>query len=81
MEIRLISFAPAGEFKFPWPSGNIEYFDRSWLGWIAIDGAKLEFRHGLGHRQVYGRNRVHSVTWLTGKPMVEGVEADVEIGD
>jgi len=76
MEIRLLDFAPAGKFGWKWPSGNIETFDRSWCGRIAIDGAKLEFRHGLGHRRVYGRKRVHSVTWVTGAPMVEGVEAD-----
>ncbi len=76
MEIRLLHFAPAGVFEWRWPSGNVEHFDRSWCGRIAIDGAEFEFRHGLGHRDVYGRTRVHSVTWLTGAPMVEGVEAD-----
>lgn len=76
MEIRLLDFAPAGEFKWKWPSGTIETFDRSWCGHIAIDGHVFEFRHGLGHRQVYGRNRVHGVTWVRGAPMVEGVEAD-----
>jgi hypothetical protein len=76
MEIRLIGFAPAGELSFRWPSGNVERFERSWLGRIAIDRTEFEFRHGLGHRHVYGRTRAHSVTWLAGKPMVEGVEAD-----
>lgn len=76
MEIRLLHFASAGVFEWLWPSGNTENFDRSWRGRIALDGADFEFRHGLGHRHVYGRNRVHSVTWLTGAPMVEGVEAD-----
>jgi hypothetical protein len=76
MEIRLLRFASAGVFKWRWPSGNVEHFDRSWCGRIAIDGRDFEFRHGLGHRHVYGRTRVHSVTWLTGAPTVEGVEAD-----
>src|SRR5262245_33552158 len=76
MEIRLLHFEPAGEFKWRWPTGNVEHFDRSWCGHVAIDNVDLEFRHGLGHRKVYGRTRVHSVTWLLGTPMVEGVEAD-----
>jgi hypothetical protein len=76
MEARLLHFEPAGEFEWLWPSRNIEKFDRSWCGEIVIDGAKYDFRHALGHRHVYGRDRVHSVTWIAGKPTVEGVEAD-----
>jgi uncharacterized HhH-GPD family protein len=33
-------------------------------------------RHGLGARPVYGKQRVHTVTWLDGNVEVEGVEAD-----
>lgn len=33
-------------------------------------------RHGLGAREVYGRIRVHTVTWIDGEVQVEGVEAD-----
>jgi hypothetical protein len=69
MEIRLLHFSPAGAFDWRWPSRNVEYFERSWTGRIAIDGAEFEFRHAIGHREVYGRERVHSVTWL-GAPMV-----------
>jgi hypothetical protein len=76
MEIRVLHFAPAGGFEWRWPSGNVEHFDCSWCGRIAIDGADFQFRHSLGHRHVYGKTRVHSVTWLAGAPMVEGVEAD-----
>jgi hypothetical protein len=51
-------------------------FARRRVGRIAIDGAPSEFRHALGQRHVYGRARVHSVPWLSGAPVVEGVEAD-----
>jgi uncharacterized HhH-GPD family protein len=76
MEIRLLDFAPAGAFEWFWPSRNIENFERSWCGHVAVDRVAFEFRHALGHRHVYGRSRAHGVTWLTGVPMVEGVEAD-----
>jgi uncharacterized HhH-GPD family protein len=76
MEIRLLDFAPAGGFEWLWPSGDVEKYERSWCGRIAIDGVAFEFRHGLGHRHAFGRSRVRGVTWLTGEPMVEGVEAD-----
>ena len=33
-------------------------------------------RHGIGSRHVYGRERVHTVTWIDRNPTVEGVEAD-----
>jgi hypothetical protein len=75
-EIRLLDEAPAGEFEWRWPSGDVEKFERSWLGRIRANGADLDFRHALGRRDVYGRSRVHSVTWRNGAPMVEGVEAD-----
>ncbi|HZU51163.1 MAG TPA: hypothetical protein VE968_04730 [Sphingomicrobium sp.] len=76
MEIRLLDFSVAGEFEWLWPSHNVERFERSWRGQIAIDGAVFEFRHSLGHRHVYGKDRIHGVTWLAGAPMVEGVETD-----
>jgi len=76
MEIRLLEFSAAGEFEWLWPSHNVERFERSWSGRITIDGAAFEFRHALGHRLVYGKDRIHAVTWLAGAPMVEGVEAD-----
>ncbi|MFK4536186.1 putative HhH-GPD family protein [Bradyrhizobium ottawaense] len=76
MQIRLINYAPAGEFEWLWPSRTVEKFHRSWRGRVAIDGAIFEFRHAVGHRHVYGKDRVHSVTWLGAAPVVEGVEAD-----
>jgi hypothetical protein len=76
MKIQVLDFAPAGTFEWPWPSGNVEGFERSWCGHVAIDQKPFEFRHALGHRHVYGRSRAHGVTWLTRQPMVEASEAD-----
>jgi len=76
MNIQLIDFVQDGAFRWRWPSGNIEQFQRSWLGRAGIDGAIIEFRYALGRRHVYGRSRVHSVTWFANAPMVEGVETD-----
>jgi hypothetical protein len=33
-------------------------------------------RHGIGAREVYGKMRVHTVTWIGGQVQVEGIEAD-----
>ncbi len=76
MEIQPLDFASGGVFEWRWPSGNVESFDQSWTGRVAIGGTGFAFRHGIGQRDVYGRVRVHSVTWLSGAPMIEGVEAD-----
>jgi uncharacterized HhH-GPD family protein len=75
MKIQLLNFELAGKFEWRWPEG-IEHFTRSWRGQVAIDGSIVEFRHALGQRHVYGRSRVHSVTWIAGEPKVEGVETD-----
>lgn len=72
----LQSVVQAGPFSFSWPDGTIEQFTRTWTGEAAVDGASVTFRHGIGLRPVYGRDRVHTVTWLQGEPVVEGVEAD-----
>ncbi|HXF73180.1 MAG TPA: hypothetical protein VNO79_11290, partial [Actinomycetota bacterium] len=37
---------------------------------------RVRARHGRGRREAYGRSRAHTVTWLDGRPTVEGVEAD-----
>ena len=76
MKVQLRVFEPAGPFQWLWPSRNVEQFERSWTGEVVVDGIVVDFRHALGHRFVYGRDRVHSVTWVTGAPIVEGVEAD-----
>jgi hypothetical protein len=76
MKIQVLDFVPAGTFEHRWPGGNVERFDRTWFGHIAIDAATFEFRHALGLHHVYGRSRIHSVTFLKDQPIVEGVEAD-----
>jgi uncharacterized HhH-GPD family protein len=67
---------PVGDFDFRWPTEH-EHFDYGW-DFKATDslGRLWRLRHGLGGRDVYGRFRRHSVTWLEGQPMVEGVAAD-----
>jgi len=76
INIQLKSFAEAGEYNWRWPSKNVEHFNKSWTGEVMVNGMVMPFRHALGKRLVYGRERVHSVTWLEGTPMVEGVEAN-----
>jgi uncharacterized HhH-GPD family protein len=64
-----------GPFSFRWPTGT-EDFEQGWECTLRIDGAIHRVRHGIGARVVYGRGRVHTVTWLDGGVQVEGVEAD-----
>ena len=64
-----------GPFSFRWPDGT-EDFEAGWQFTARIEGRSHEIKHGLGAREVYGRIRVHSVTWLDGQVQVEGVEAD-----
>ena len=75
-EIVVYQTRPFGAFEWRWPSGNTEKFGCSWIGEVSVNGKSVRFRHALGSRVVYGRRRAHSVTWLAGRPMVEGVEAD-----
>jgi uncharacterized HhH-GPD family protein len=67
---------PLASFEFRWPEG-VEQFEYGW-DFVASDakGRRWRGRHGLGGREVYERYRRHSVTWLDGQPMVEGVAAD-----
>lgn len=64
-----------GPFSFRWPHGE-EHFEGGWTYVVAVDGDTHRVRHGIGSRDVYGRPRVHTVTWLDGEVQVEGVEAD-----
>ena len=66
---------PSGPFDFRWPNG-IEHFESGWSYRLTIASETYEVRHGIGGRAVYGRERVHTVTWLDGHVQVEGVEAD-----
>jgi uncharacterized HhH-GPD family protein len=74
-ETVITDVAELAAFSFFWPHGP-EEFESGWLFALVVDGASHEVRHGLGNRVVYGRRRVHTVTWLDGAVQVEGVEAD-----
>lgn len=64
-----------GPFSWRWPE-DVEHFDRGWSADATVGGFEVRLRHGIGRRDVYGRSRLHSVTWVEGEPTVEGVEAD-----
>ncbi|GMU77258.1 MAG: hypothetical protein AMXMBFR46_00590 [Acidimicrobiia bacterium] len=64
-----------GAFDFRWPDAT-EHFESGWTCRLTVRGEQHRVRHGLGGREVYGRERVHTVTWLDGEVQVEGVEAD-----
>jgi len=64
-----------GPYKYSWPKG-VENFDRGWEFEAIYGATNYRIRHGVGEREVYGRHRVHTVTWVNGEPMVEGVAAD-----
>jgi uncharacterized HhH-GPD family protein len=73
--IEILAAEPVAAFDFRWPEG-IEAFEGGWLVDALIGGRRHVVRHGVGTRPVYGRERVHTVTWLDGEVQVEGVEAD-----
>lgn len=75
LSIRLVAMTAIGPFAWRWPAGQ-EAFERGWAAVATVDGREFRARHGIGRRAVYGRSRVHSVTWVEGEPVVEGVEAD-----
>lgn len=64
-----------GPFGFRWPDA-IEAFEAGWQFDLSIGGRTHRVVHRVGGRVVYGRWRVHTVTWLDGAVEVEGVEAD-----
>lgn len=75
MQVAVNNVSELEPFDFDWPEG-LEHFDRGWDYTVTVGSTAFQVRHGLGGREVYGRYRVHSVTWLDGQPMVEGVAAD-----
>jgi uncharacterized HhH-GPD family protein len=74
-DIELTAVKSLVPFDFRWPDG-IESFEGGWSFEASIAGARHLGRHGIGAREVYGRLRVHTVTWMDGQVQVEGVEAD-----
>lgn len=73
--VELITVKELEPFNFRWPNG-IEWFEDGWSFDARIAGTRFSGRHGIGTREVYGRERVHTVTWIGGEVQVEGVEAD-----
>jgi hypothetical protein len=64
-----------GAFTHRWPK-KFEEFTNGWEFTHEGDGRRVEVRHGLGRRNVFGRERVTSVTWIDGVAVLEGVEAE-----
>jgi hypothetical protein len=73
--ITLQGITPVGRQSYRWPE-SIEEFDHGWEATVVADGVHSQLRHLVGGRDVYGRHRVHTVTFLDGQPLVEGVAAD-----
>jgi uncharacterized HhH-GPD family protein len=64
-----------GSFAFRWPT-ETEEFDCGWDLIVEAVGRRHRVRHGLGTRQVYGRRRRHSVTFVDDWAAAEGVAPD-----
>ena len=75
VEAKITDQQQLGPFKFRWPDGY-EDFEGGWDFRLTVGRARHWGRHGIGARRVYGRWRVHTVTWLDHEVQVEGVEAD-----
>lgn len=75
LAVRIIGVRQLRPFSFKWPV-TVEEFEGGWEFLADIAGDQCTIRHGLGTRRVYGRERVHTVTWLDGQAQVEGVETD-----
>lgn len=65
----------SGPFKYRWPD-LVEEFHRSWEYVVEHSGRRVRVKHGLSYRHVFGRRRVHSVTFVNGAPLVKGAECD-----
>lgn len=75
--MRILDVVQAGtDFRYKWPSGNIETFP----SWIEYRGRSETREHtvrvAFGLRPVYGRDRLHPVVFLDGYPHAEFVGVD-----
>ncbi len=61
--LELSAVTRVGPFDFRWPDGT-EPFEGGWSFDMRIDGHRHTVRHGIGAREVFGRVRVHTVTWV-----------------
>jgi hypothetical protein len=71
--LRDVTDLPA--FEFRWPE-ETEQFTRGWQGTARAGSRPLRVEHAVGARDVYGRHRVHTVTFVNGQPSIEVVAAD-----
>lgn len=74
-DLTIDAVAELEAFDFRWPEG-VEHFDHGWEFTAHTGGDSHLVRHGISGREVYGKYRAHSVTWLDKQPMVEGVAPD-----
>lgn len=75
VKVEISNVRLTGPFDFRWPEGT-EEFENGWDFQLIADGHRHRVRHGLGAHNVFGRWRVHTVTWVDQDVQVEGVEAD-----
>ena len=72
--VELVAVKELEPFDFRWPE-NIESFER-WWSFDAYRRRAIFRRPWHWSREVYGRTRVQTVTWIAGEIPVEGGEAD-----
>lgn len=73
--VEVLSTQEIPPFTHRWPE-NVEQFSFGWEMKVRYGENIHHVRYGIGGRDCFGRYRVHTVTWLDGKPMVEGAEAE-----
>ena len=74
-DVELVAVKKLEPFDSRWPK-KIEWFERGWSFDVRIAEPRFSGRHGIAASEVYGRMRVHTVTWIAGEVQVEGVETD-----
>lgn len=74
-QVELAGVKRIGPFEFQWQA-ETESFEGGWVFEAHIDATQHSVRLGIGTREVFGRLRVHGVTWIDGQVQVEGAEAD-----
>jgi hypothetical protein len=75
MSVQLKDVTTIPGFTYRWPEED-EDFSHGWEADAVFRGRGYRIRLGIGERQVYGRLRAHTVTWVDSVPAVEGVAAD-----
>jgi uncharacterized HhH-GPD family protein len=63
------------EFTYQWPDAT-ETFTHGWDFDAVSSDMRYRVRHAIGQRRVFGRDRVHSVTWVNRVPIVEATETE-----